>query len=249
MRARWLTAMAVCSIFGLGATSFAQDDAARGIVDRALRALGGEERFAKQQAGRVKTKGRLELFGGVDMTQDIAYQMPDKFRQQLGMQVNGQQVNVLIVYDGKKAALEVNGQKVPSDDKLTDAMKEAAYQMHVGRLVGLKHKDFELSGVGEIQVNGKAAQGVRVAKKGQTDINIYFDKQTSLPLKLETRTRDFMSGQEVTEERILTEYQMLDGVPVPSKIEIIRDGKHFMDAEVVEARFLEKIDDSEFAVP
>jgi hypothetical protein len=90
---------------------------------------------------------------------------------------------------------------------------------------------------------------VTVSKKGCKDITIYFDKKTGLIAKVETRRRDLMSGEEVTEERIITEYQEVQGRKTAKKIEVLRDGKAFMEAEVTELKILEKLDDSEFAQP
>jgi hypothetical protein len=53
----------------------------------------------------------------------------------------------------------------------------------------------------------------------------------------------------VTEERIITEYQIVDEVPTPKKVEVNRNGKRFLEAEVIDVKYLERIDDSEFASP
>jgi hypothetical protein len=249
MRPQLIAALTVGLFFSLAWRGPAQDDEVRALLERGIQALGGAERIQKQQAGRLKTKGRLEILGGVDSTQETAYQVPNKFRQQLDMEINGQKVTVVTVYDGKKGAIDVNGQKLPPDDKITGVLKDAAYQMQVGRLVSLKEKGYELSTLGETQVNGKPALGIRVVKQGYPDVNLFFDKEKGLPVKVESRTVDFMSGVEVTEERIIREYQMLDGAPVPRRVEVRRDGKLFMDAEVLEVKYLEKIEDAEFALP
>jgi len=250
MRTRLLMVLTTAGlVLGLAPAGRAQDGEVKALLDRAIKALGGAERIEKYQAGRVKSKGRLELSGGIEMTQDIAYQLPDKFRQEMGMTVNGKAITVVTVYDGKQGAVLVDGKKLPADAKITEALKDGLYQMQVGRLLMLKDKGIEVSAVGEAQVNGKPAVGVRVVKKGEPDVNLYFDKQTALPVKVETRAHDFMTGQEVTEERIITEYQQVDGLPAAKKIEVNRDGKRFLDAEVTEVKFLERIDDSEFAIP
>jgi len=67
--------------------------------------------------------------------------------------------------------------------------------------------------------------------------------------KTERRARDFQSGQELTEERIVTSYQEVGGRMMPKRVTVNRDGKKMMDVEIVEARSLEKVDDSEFVKP
>ncbi len=61
------------------------------------------------------------------------------------------------------------------------------------------------------------------------------------------RVTDAMTGNEVTEERIILEYQKSkDGIPLAKKNVMRRDGKPHMEAEVTGATLLEKIDDGEF---
>jgi hypothetical protein len=139
--------------------------------------------------------------------------------------------------------------QIPLTDPIKEALKEAGDMFKMARLLPLRDKAYELSALGESKVNGKAAVGLRVAKKGVKDVNLYFDKESGLMAKVERRTLDVSSGQEVTEERIITEYQKIDNMPVAKKVTVNRDGKKFMEAEVVEVKLLEKIDDAEFTVP
>ena len=53
-------------------------------------------------------------------------------------------------------------------------------------------------------------------------------------------------GKEITEERIIQEYKMKDGIPLPKKVLVKHDGKDFLKAEAVDFTFLESIDDNEF---
>jgi hypothetical protein len=108
---------------------------------------------------------------------------------------------------------------------------------------------FDLAPLPEILVEGKPAAGVRVRSRGHKDINLYFDKTTNLLVKLQWRTEDPMSDVEVNEERIFTEYQDVQGIKTFKKCIIFRDGKKYLDTEVVEAKYLEKVDDREFAKP
>jgi hypothetical protein len=53
---------------------------------------------------------------------------------------------------------------------------------------------------------------------------------------------------EVTEERIILEYNKKnkDGLLLPRKVRLDHDGKKFLEVEVIEAKRLEKLDDSMF---
>ena len=98
-------------------------------------------------------------------------------------------------------------------------------------------------------IKGKTAVGVTASREGKKDVNLFFDKKTGLIVKTESRGRDLMSGQEVTEERFITEYQDMNGEKAAKKIEVQRDGKAFLEAEVLEVQILQKLDDGEFVQP
>src|SRR5262249_18748106 len=140
-----------------------------------------------------------------------------------------------------------NGMPLDVADKAKALLKDTAYAMQVGQLVPLvKEKGFELSSLGEVKVNGKPAVGVLVKSKGHKDISLFFDKETGLLAKTESRGADPTTGMEFTEEHIITEYQKVDGLPAPKKGVINHDGKKHAEMEIEEYKFLEKLDDSEF---
>jgi hypothetical protein len=91
--------------------------------------------------------------------------------------------------------------------------------------------------------------GVRVSSKGHKDINLFFDKNSGLLVKVEYRTFDLNSKQEINEERIITEYQNKDGLKVAKKAIVNRDGKKYIEAEVLEVKYLDDIDDTQFSKP
>jgi hypothetical protein len=130
-----------------------------------------------------------------------------------------------------------------------DNHKEELHAEQVQTLVPLlKNKAFTLHSLGEIKVNDRAAVGVRVVSRGHKDVNLYFDRKTSLLAKVERRTLDD-AGKEITEETILSDYKDVDGIKVPMKAVIHHDGKKFLETETTEFRFLDQIDASEFARP
>jgi hypothetical protein len=229
-------------------TAFGQDDV-RAVLEKAIKAQGGAEKLKKFKAARIKTKGKIQVGGGIEITQEISYLLPDKLREEVNLEVDGKHITQVVIINGSKFAVEVNGKKIPLPDKVKDSIKDVGHLLRVARLVALRDKAYNLAPLGEVKVNGKPAVGIRVGKKGHPDINLYFYKKTGLMAKLEHRAVDPLTGQEATEERIIAEYMESDGMPMPRRVTMRRDGKLFLEAEVLEARFLESLDESEFAVP
>ena len=231
-----------------GPQTLAQDEV-KAILERAIKAHGGADKLEKLKAFQVKAKGRLDVLGGLEFEQESSVQTPDKIKEVVRLEVDGQKLTVTTVYNGTKGWINVNGTTMDMDEKVQAAIKDALYMMSFAGLRGLKDKEFETAALGEMKVNGRPALGVKVSKKGKKDINLYFDKETGLLAKLEYQATDPMSGQEVAEERFITEYQDSDGLKMAKKVVVQRDGKKYLEAEVTEAKGLEKIDDSEFAKP
>lgn len=249
MRVTSLSVVAACLLL-LGSSSAWAQEQPRAILDKAIQAHGGTEKLTRFQAGQLKTKGKIELLGGLEFTQEMSYQLPNRFKESMEIEIAGQKASIVTVYDGQKGWLKVDGKLQDLDEKLLGELKEIAHLMRVSRLVGLvEDKNCKLSALGEIKVAGRAAVGVKIECKGFRDINLYFDKQNGLMVKAERRALDPTTGQEVSEERIITEYSKVDGVQSPRKLTVYRDGQKFMEAEVTEVKILEKLDPATFARP
>jgi hypothetical protein len=225
-------------------------DKTQAIIDKAIKAHGGAEKLTKNKhrATQSKSKGTIELAGGITYTQETFLQA-GKFKDIKQLSVMGQDVAVTIVYDGKKAWANANGKTMELEGKILDEIKESMYMIRLAGMVFLKEKGVELSPLGEVKVNDRSAVGVKVASKGHRDLNLYFDKESGLLAKTEHQALDELTQKEVAEERIVQEYQEVDGIKVAKKALINREGKKFMEIEVLEVKFPDKLDDSEFAKP
>ena len=118
-----------------------------------------------------------------------------------------------------------------------------------GSLVEFLKAPYELNAIGDVKVKGKDAVGIRVSKKGQKDVSLFFDKKTHRVVKTEMRTLDAMSGQEIAQEKFILGYQEKNGMKIAKRVEIQKEGKTFMDIEILDVQALEKLDDSVFAKP
>jgi hypothetical protein len=226
----------------------AADDDVKAIIDKAIKAHGGADKLNQDKASQTKNKGTIELFGGISFTEETTMQA-NRFKSVLVLQVSGQTVTQTTVFNGEKAWVNVVDKTMELEGKTMDEVKEVIYLARVSRLTTLKDKPFELSSLGELKVNDRPAVGVKVASKGHRDVNLFFDKETGLVAKIERQGVDPMTEKEFNEERIITEYQEKDGVKFPKKAVINRDGKKFIEVEVLEIKTRDKVDDSEFAKP
>jgi len=224
------------------------DDEARAILEKAAKAHGGIDKLGKWKAAQTKSKGTLELGASISFTEE-SFVQPGRLKSITQLEVGNQNITVTTTFDGKKAWVQAQDKTTELEGKLLEKIKEAAYMMTLGSYVFLKDKAFEVSSLGEVMVNERPALGVKIASKGHRDINLFYDKETGLLAKMERQMVDPMTEKDISEERIITEYQELDGLKVPKKALINRDGKKFLDLEVVEVKFRDKFEESEFAKP
>lgn len=249
MRRSLQTLMTVGLLFGLALTARADDDALK-VIDKAVKAHFPKGLDTKNQASRTKTKGTLHVMGlDLEYTQEVSVQAPDKFKEVMELNVMGNKVLVTSVFNGKEAWIRSGDTDVNVTDEILAEFKEAASMLRLTQGLFLKDKAMKYSIVGEAKVKGKPAVGVLVTREGKKNITLYFDKETGLLAKVEARKKDLMSGQEVNEERFITEYSDVEGRKTAKRVEVQRDGKEFLEAEVLEVKVFEKLDDSEFTQP
>lgn len=240
--------------FGLvlaGPVAARADDAAdaRAIVDKAVKAHGGAE-LLKFKAATVQMKGTVQVMGqGVEFDGAVATHGPTRQKLDIEVKIGGQKFRIVNVLNGDKGWTRL-GDDTKELDK--DQLAEAREQGHAGwvaSLAPLQDKGFTLATIGEVKVDDKPALGVKVSFKGRRDVDLYFDKQSGLLVKSETRVRDEESGQEVNEETFYTEYKDVQGTKQAMKFTIKRDGKLFLEGEATGYDLAEKLPDSVFDKP
>ena len=65
---------------------------------------------------------------------------------------------------------------------------------------------------------------------------------------LKVKAQD-QGGKEVVQETVFSDYKEINGVKMPMKEVIKRDGKNFVDGETFDVRLVEKLDDKIFGKP
>jgi hypothetical protein len=232
------------------------DDAAdmKALVEKAIQAHGGADNLAKQKAVVVKMKGKFHGLPGavIDYTSETSSQPPGKMRAVVEGDVMGTTFKVVQIVNGDKGWTDstFEGNREMSKAEFTEA-RETLHAYVVARLVVLTDKAYALSPLGETKVGDKEAVGVLVKHKDRRDVSLFFDKKTHMLLKAETRVKDVQGGgdNELTQETLYEDFKKVDGIQVPHKLTIKRDGKLYVEAETTDYKVQDKLDDSLFAKP
>lgn len=232
-----------------GAAPAPSDEEAQGVVERAIKAHGGIDRLSRVHADRVTSKGVLVVNGAeTPFTSETTVQLPGQFRNVIHLQGDHKTTFVQIL-NGDKVYFTIDGQPQKVDDLLAAELRQTLLLNQAVRLTPLlTDKAFTLESLGEVKVEDQACLGVKASAKGRPDVRLFFNKETGLLVTTE-HTLDDGSGKQVVQEEMYSDFDDVNGVRRPMKIAAYRNGKKVMEAEVTDVKYLDKVDDAEFAKP
>jgi hypothetical protein len=229
----------------------ADDEAARKVIDKAIKAHGGAKKLAKFKAVTFKMKGKFYVMSedGTDYTGEWSIQSPDKIKVEISGEAGGATFKFVQVVNGNKGWIQLMDTTQEMDKDALAEAKETFYADRVRNLEALRGKGFKLEPLGEAKVGGREAVGVKVSHKGHRDVNLFFDKKTNLLLKAERRAKDPMAGTEFTQADLYDDYKEVEGIQHARKLTILRDDKKFLTGVLSDLKPLEKLDNDVFAKP
>ncbi len=222
---------------------------ARVVIDKAIRAMGGEERLAKFKANVSKGKGRFYNQGrAIEFTGQWFVQPPGQLKAMYVMEMGGKKMTRIEVIDGDKGWIFMG-------DKLQELPATQLAEIHEGMfadsertLLALKNPAFQFTALGEAKIGNRQVVGIKVTCKGHKDVSLYFDKELGFVLKMQTRSKD-VNGREIEEETYYNDYRDCGPIKSYTKLTTKRDGKDFLDWEATEYQAVEKLEKSVFDKP
>jgi hypothetical protein len=216
---------------------------ARAVIKKAVAAMGGEANLEKHKSATWTEKGTYYGMGeGLPYVGVYAVEWPDKFR----MEIQGVFTIVLNADNGWVHSAKET--KAMSKDEVA-AQQQEHKASWVTTLWPLKDKAFKLKSLGESKIGDQPAAGVEVTHKGFPDVKLFFDKKTGMLVKSEFRAMVPEEKKEMTMENYYSNYRTVDGIKVPHKLIMKRDGKRFVETEIQEMKVGAKLDAKLFAKP
>jgi hypothetical protein len=245
---RWYSGAALTAVIFLlpGIPARADDSEAKAILDKAIKALGGQEKLAVAKAFSWKTKGTITIEGeDRDMNSTVTVQGLDHFRREFG----NDQFSGIVVLAGDKGWRKFGDNQTDlNDDALANEKRNVYLQVIPITLVPLTGSGFKYEAAPEEKVGDKPAVVLKVTAPDGKDFTLSFDKESGLPVKQVAKVIGFQ-GQEYTAETTYADYKDFSGIKKASKIEVKRDGEKFMVQEVTEFKILDKVDPETFTEP
>jgi hypothetical protein len=243
---------AAVAIAALLTAAMASDDAARGVIEKAIKAQGGADKVAKLRVARIKVEGTISLAPGqpgIPFVLEDWWQMPDQYKTTARFELGGKKVTQTQALDGQSGWMQIDGVTQTMPKEAVAEMREQKYAEDLDRLGFLAAKGIDITLLGGAKVGGREAVGVLVKAKGHRDVKLYFDKESGLLAKREHKVLDSGTGKEVTQEVVFGDYRETDGLKHYRTLTAYRDGKKWVEAKVVELEFFDRLDKKVFARP
>ncbi|HMF13798.1 MAG TPA: hypothetical protein VKE94_15875 [Gemmataceae bacterium] len=224
---------------------------AKAVIDKAIKALGGEEKLTKALKGSSwKNKGTLSIQGSDNpISTESTLAGLDKYRSKFKGEFGGMEIEGVTVMDGDKGARSFGGNEMEMDKDAIANEKRTVYLSAISAfIVPLKEKGFKCEKTGEEKVDNKAAVVLKIVGPDGKDSTLFLDKESGLPLKQVAKVNNFM-GQEVTQETLFSNYKEIGGIQKAAKTIIKHDGEKLMELETTEFKTLDKVDPKIFEKP
>ncbi len=238
-------------VSGSGRVVSADEKDAQAILDKAIKALGGEDKLTKIEAAAWTGKGKMIIGDNQEheFTSQTIAQGFDRFRSEVEVaNVFGRQLQMLAVLNRDKVWLSVGGMALRPDHALA-GMKRSAYLALIPvKVVPLRGPGFKVQAAGEEQVEGEPALVIKVMCPDGSEMAISFNKSSGRPVKAAGKVFA-LDDREVMQETIYGVYRDFGGIQVATRLEVKIDGKPYRRQELTEFKILDKVEPSNFSAP
>jgi hypothetical protein len=223
----------------------ASGDNAKVIVDRAIKALGGEEKLSRIEASSWTANGSIKEDGQVrEVTAVLTFQGLNRVRRDYRVG----RFRSRTILDGD-TGWQVSDRYRPMNALAVAREKRNIYlQLIPTLLVPLKGAGFKYEAAGEEDVRGKPASILKITAPDGKDFTLSFDKETFLPVKQVARSKGG-DGKERVEVATFSRYQDMGGLKKATLIEIEIDAQNLSYFEIVDFKVLDQIPADTFTKP
>jgi len=228
----------------------AQDNP-QAIVKKAIAAHGGEEKIARLNRVHSKAEGTIDMLPGQPAMPFAGenWRMDGDSKMTVSIRVQGIKMVVTDAIQGDTQWRQLQGITQELSKEEVAEIQESRYVDRLAKLGFLKDDAIALATLPESKIGDKPALGILATSQGRRNVKLYFDKATGLLSKVEHPALDLLSGKEVMEELVLSDYQDKDGLKYAMRSTIYRDGKKIMDGKVTELKLVDTLDRAIFARP
>jgi hypothetical protein len=239
-------ALTTAFVFAISGAARADDAEAKPIIDKAIKALGGEEKLGKVESFSWKSKGTINFNGNENETNGL---FTAKGLTHYRRESSNDQFHIVVVLAGDKGWRKFGDDPMELDESgMANEKRNLYLQVIPITLVAVKGNGFKCAVAGEEKVADKPAAGVKITAPDGKDFTLYFDKESGLPVKMVATVAGFQ-GQDYTQETLFSDYKDFGGIKKATKTVVKRDGETFITQELTEFKVLDKVEPDTFTEP
>jgi hypothetical protein len=239
-------ALTTAFVFAISGAARADDADAKPIIDKAIKALGGEEKLGKVESFSWKSKGTINFNGNENETNGL---FTAKGLTHYRRESSNDQFHIVVVLAGDKGWRKFGDDPMELDESgMANEKRNLYLQVIPITLVAVKGNGFKCAVAGEEKVADKPAAGVKITAPDGKDFTLYFDKESGLPVKMVATVAGFQ-GQDYTQETLFSDYKDFGGIKKATKTVVKRDGETFITQELTEFKVLDKVEPDTFTEP
>jgi hypothetical protein len=223
----------------------AGDNDAKAILDKAIKALGGEAKLTNIKAFSWTANASIKADGQVtDSTHFVTFKGLEQVRRDFRSRAPYR-----VIINGDQGWYTSGGKYRPMVKQAVDNQKRVNYlQVVPTLLVPLKSDGFKYEAAGEEEVRGKPALILKIIGPDGKDFMLSFDKESFLPVKEVARSIG-PAGKEQVEETFFARYKEIGGIQKATVIETRTDRENYGYFDIVEFTVLDRVPPSNFAPP
>jgi hypothetical protein len=217
------------------------------VLDKAIKALGGEERLRNVEAFSWKAKWHR---GGTIYESQVTIQGLDHWRHE----IRKDSFHVLQVVSGDKGWSRSRGVTRKISGQIGDVYELAVYKHHVYldaisvTLVPIKTEGFKYQAADDEKVGDKPASVLKITGPDREEFMLFFDKVSGLPGKEVEKYPDTY-GHPVVKETTFAEYKEFGGIKKATRLEFKTNGQTDHVLELTEFKILDKVVPDTFSEP
>src|SRR5712691_2595552 len=138
---------------------------AKALVDKALKAMGGEEKLAKCKAFTTKGKGTIYQPGEVAISEESFWQPPGQYRADMDITADNLKIKLVYVFNGDKGWIKTGEKTEEMAKGLREGFMDYFYALRLGmNPADLKGDGAQLSPLGEVKIADRPAVGIQVTR-------------------------------------------------------------------------------------
>jgi hypothetical protein len=235
---------AFCSVLS-GALIQAQEPAADAVLDRAIKALGGEKMLSKSKAFVWKGYRKRQMH---TQKRQVTIQGLDRARYE----------TVLDQFNCTTCTTVVNGDEVWRRFAGTTEKLQGFGALEIKQyicleaipitLLPIKTNGLKYRAAADVNIGGKAASVLKITGPDGKELTLCFEKESGLPVK-EIATVSTLFDGDCTMEAAFSNYKEFGGIKKATRIEVTLAGELAYVVEVTEFKVLSKVAPETFSLP